>query len=86
MSDENSRNGEQTDKKNPAWTESAGRLSIPGKTRKPDPERMRILRSLPLEIKQSLTSEEANAFLFENTWPDSLLGKLKDFLVEDDVH
>ena len=30
--------------------------------RKPDPGRMQALRSLPLEVKQSLTKEEADAF------------------------
>jgi hypothetical protein len=54
--------------------------------RTPDPHRMRILRGLPLEIKQSLTREEADAFLYEETWPDSLLHKLKDFLVEEKKH
>ncbi|MFZ5906160.1 MAG: hypothetical protein ACOYVJ_01965 [Nitrospirota bacterium] len=50
--------------------------------RKPDPEKMRILRSLPLDIKQSLTKEEVDAFLHEEVWPDSLQEKLKDFLVD----
>jgi hypothetical protein len=45
-----------------------------------------MLRNLPLEIKQSLTKEEADAFLYESTWPDSLLHKLKDYLVEKDAH
>ncbi|OHE56824.1 MAG: hypothetical protein A2027_01410 [Thermodesulfovibrio sp. RBG_19FT_COMBO_41_18] len=51
--------------------------------RKPDPQRMQVLRSLPLEIKQSLTKEEVDAFLFEEDWPDSLKDKLKDYIVED---
>ncbi len=48
--------------------------------RKPDPEKMKILRSLPVDIKQSLTKEEVNAFLYEEIWPDSLLEKLNDFI------
>ncbi|MCG2722215.1 MAG: hypothetical protein L6290_09410 [Thermodesulfovibrionales bacterium] len=48
----------------------------------PDPEKMKILRSLPLDIKQSLTKEEVDAFLYEEIWPDSLQEKLKDFLVD----
>ena len=48
--------------------------------KKPDPEKMAILRSLPVEIKQSLTKEEVNAFLYEEVWPDTLLEKLKDFI------
>ena len=50
--------------------------------RKPDPARMQALRNLPLEIKQSLTKEEADAFLYDEEWPDSLLAKLKDYLVD----
>lgn len=52
--------------------------------RKPDPAKMQALRSLPLEIKQSLTKEEADAFLYEDVWPDSLLEKLKGYLVKVD--
>lgn len=50
--------------------------------RKPDPGKMEALRSLPLEVKQSLTKEEADAFLYDEVWPDSLLKKLKDYLVD----
>ena len=52
--------------------------------RKPDPAKMQALRTLPLEIKQSLTKEEADAFLYEEEWPDSLIEKLKDYLVDED--
>ena len=51
---------------------------------KPDPERMAILRSLPVEIKQQITGEEAQAFLYKEELPDSLLEKLKDYLAEDE--
>ncbi|MEW6289380.1 MAG: hypothetical protein AB1545_05940 [Thermodesulfobacteriota bacterium] len=51
---------------------------------KPDPERMAILRSLPLEVKQQITGEEAQAFLYKEELPDSLLEKLKGYLVEND--
>ncbi len=50
---------------------------------KPDPERMAVLRSLPLEVKQQITGEEAQAFLYKEELPDSLLEKLKDFLDDD---
>ena len=53
-------------------------------TRKPDPEKMRVLRSMPLQIKQSLTKEEVNAFLYEELWPDSLIEKLGEFLDNKD--
>ncbi|MCB2184154.1 MAG: hypothetical protein KQH63_19185 [Desulfobulbaceae bacterium] len=52
--------------------------------KKPDPERMAILRSLPIEIKQQISGEEANAFLYKEELPDSLLDKLKDYLVDEE--
>ncbi|MBU0965901.1 MAG: hypothetical protein KKA54_05905 [Proteobacteria bacterium] len=51
---------------------------------KPDPERMAILRALPVEVKQQITGEEAQAFLYKEALPDSLLEKLKGYMVEDD--
>lgn len=50
---------------------------------KPDPERIAILRSLPLEIKQQITGEEAEAFMYNRELPESLLEKLKDYIVPD---
>jgi hypothetical protein len=50
---------------------------------KPDPQRVAVLRSLPLEIKEQITGEEAEAFMYNRELPDSLLEKLKDFLEED---
>ena len=57
---------------------------VPPRREKPDPERMAILRNLPLEIKQQITGEEAQAFLYNEPLPESLLEKLKDFLVDDE--
>lgn len=51
---------------------------------KPDPERMAVLRSLPIEIKQQITGEEAQAFLYKEELPDSLVDKLKDYIVSED--
>jgi hypothetical protein len=51
---------------------------------KPDPQRMAVLRSLPLEIKQRITGEEAQAFLYNEELPESLLEKLKDYLEDID--
>ena len=50
---------------------------------KPDPQRMAVLRSLPLEIKQQITGDEAEAFMYNRELPDSLLEKLKDYLTEE---
>ena len=49
---------------------------------KPDPQRMAVLRALPLEVKQQITGEEAQAFLYKEELPESLLVKLKDYLEE----
>ena len=51
---------------------------------KVDPERMAVLRSLPVEIKETITGEEARAFLYKEPLPDALVEKLKEFVVFDD--
>ena len=51
---------------------------------KPNPERVSILRSLPLEIKEQITGEEAEAFMYDEELPESLMVKLKDYLVDSD--
>lgn len=53
--------------------------------RKPDPERVAVLRSLPIEIKEKISGEEAEAFMYNKELPDSLLEKLKDYLEEDET-
>ena len=50
---------------------------------KPDPQRVAILRTLPLEVKEQISGEEAEAFMYNRELPDSLLEKLKDYLVEE---
>lgn len=52
--------------------------------RKPDPVKMQVLRSMPLDIKQTLTKAEVDAFLYDEVWPESLQEKLKDYLAEED--
>ncbi len=47
----------------------------------PDPERVALLRSLPLEIKETLTGEEAASFINNEPLSESLYEKLKDHLV-----
>ena len=49
-----------------------------------DPERMKVLRSLPIAIKEQLTGEEARAFLYKEELPESLQAKLAGYLVVDD--
>ena len=50
--------------------------------RKPDPARIAFLRALPMEVKQRLTGEETEAFMFGEAPPPALLEKLKDYLIE----
>jgi len=50
----------------------------------PDPERMAVLRALPIEIKEKITGEEAQAFIYKETLPDSLMEKLKGYMVIND--
>jgi hypothetical protein len=50
---------------------------------KPDPQRVAVLRALPLEVKERLTGEEAEAFMYNRELPESLLEKLKDYLVDE---
>ena len=50
---------------------------------KPDPKRMALLRALPIEIKEQISGEEAQAFLYNEELPDSLMEKLKDYLVPE---
>ncbi|WP_136798199.1 MULTISPECIES: hypothetical protein [Desulfosediminicola] len=54
------------------------------KKTKPDPERVAALRALPLEIKQQITGEEADAFMYRQELPESLLEKLKDYFVDEE--
>ncbi|MBM9604934.1 hypothetical protein [Desulfopila inferna] len=51
---------------------------------KVDPERMEVLRGLPIEIKQQITGEEARAFLHKEPLPDTLIEKLKGYLDLDE--
>ena len=45
-----------------------------------DNDRMMVLRSLPVEIKEQITGEEARAFLYKEELPESLLKKLEGYL------
>lgn len=51
---------------------------------KPDPQRMAVLRSLPIEVKEKITGEEAQAFLYKEDLPDSFMEKIRDYLVIDE--
>ncbi|NTV14602.1 MAG: hypothetical protein HGA96_11845 [Desulfobulbaceae bacterium] len=51
--------------------------------KKPDPERVALLRSLPMEVKAQLTGDESEAFMYGEELPLSLMEKLKGYLIED---
>ncbi len=51
--------------------------------RKPDPDRVAFLRSLPREVKEQITGAEAEAFMFEQEIPESLFEKIKEFIIHD---
>jgi hypothetical protein len=51
--------------------------------RTPNPERVAFLRTLPLEVKQEITGEEAEIFMYEEQIPESLFEKIKDHISEE---
>nr|WP_320011726.1 hypothetical protein [uncultured Desulfobulbus sp.] len=51
--------------------------------KKPDQQKVAFLRSLPEEIKTSISGEEAEAFIFSDYIPESLYEKIKHLLVEE---
>jgi len=50
---------------------------------KPDSERVAFLRSLPQEVKEQITGDEAQAFMYEKDIPESLFDKIKDFITPE---
>lgn len=62
---------------------STDEVQMPDTKPKPDPDRVAFLRSLPLEVKQKITGEEAEAFMYGKDIPESLYEKIKDFLEEE---
>ncbi|WP_028579776.1 hypothetical protein [Desulfogranum japonicum] len=53
--------------------------------KKPIPERVAFLRSLPLEIKQQISGDEAEQFMYSEQIPQSLYEKIKDFIEEENT-
>jgi hypothetical protein len=52
--------------------------------KRPDPAKVAFLRSLPADVKASISGEEAEQFMFGTDIPESLYYKIKDFLLESD--
>ncbi len=51
--------------------------------KKPNPERVAFLRSLPVDVKQDITGDEAETFMFEEEIPESLYEKIKAYINEE---
>ena len=51
--------------------------------KKVDRERQMSYESLPSAVKESLTEEEKELFLYADQWPDSLFEKLEEFIIKD---
>jgi hypothetical protein len=52
--------------------------------KRPDPAKVAFLRSLPADVKASISGEEAEQFMFGTEIPESLYYKIKDYLLESD--
>jgi len=50
--------------------------------KRPDPAKVAFLRSLPVNVKESITGEEAEQFMFGTEIPESLYHKIKEYLME----
>ncbi|WP_028582984.1 hypothetical protein [Desulfogranum mediterraneum] len=51
--------------------------------RTPNPERVAFLRSLPQEVKATISGEEAEQFMFEEEIPESLYTKIKAYIIDE---
>jgi hypothetical protein len=48
-----------------------------------DPERKKAFKSLPPHIREQMTQEEIDLFLYAEEWPEALFQKLDEFIVKD---
>jgi len=51
--------------------------------KKMNKERKMSYESLPPSIKENLTEEEKELFLYSEQWPDSLFEKLEEFIIKE---
>jgi hypothetical protein len=51
--------------------------------KKIDMERQISFDSLPASIRETMTEEEKQLFLYAEEWPESLFDKLEEFIVKD---
>ena len=57
--------------------------NIKGQKKKVDAQRLAALKSLPPNIRESLTEEEKELFLYAEEWPDSLFEKMEEFIMPE---
>lgn len=53
------------------------------KKENPSQQRVTFLRQLPLQVKETITGDEAHQFMFEEEIPESLYEKIKDYIEEE---
>lgn len=53
------------------------------KDKKADKERQMAWESLPPAIRDSLTEEEKELFLYSEQWPEELFEKLDEFILKE---
>ncbi len=51
--------------------------------KKTDIERQASFDSLPPKIRESMTDEEKELFLYAEEWPESLFDKLDEFIIKE---
>jgi len=51
--------------------------------KKIDKERQLSFDSLPPSIRETMTEEEKQLFLYADEWPESLFDKLEEFIIKD---
>lgn len=54
------------------------------KEKKTDPQRRMAFESLPPHLRDQMTPEEVELFLYAEAWPDTLMKKMEAFIVPQD--
>lgn len=54
------------------------------KKRKADPQRRMAFESLPPHLRDQMTPEEEELFLYAEAWPDTLIKKMEAFIMPHD--
>ncbi|SMC36299.1 hypothetical protein SAMN02746065_10199 [Desulfocicer vacuolatum DSM 3385] len=49
--------------------------------KKADPQRRMALESLPPHLRDHMTPEEVELFLYAEVWPETLMEKMEEFII-----